>query len=82
MGKNDDLSFEEALEELEEVVDKLEAGDLDLKESLTEFEKGIKLSKFCSQALQEAEEKVEIIIENEADDLEIKPYNLEQEGAE
>ncbi|WP_078810445.1 exodeoxyribonuclease VII small subunit [Selenihalanaerobacter shriftii] len=82
MSNKDELSFEDALEELEEIVDKLEVGELGLEESLTEFEEGIKLSKFCSQTLQEVEEKIEIIINNEVDGLEVKSYNLEEKGAE
>lgn len=82
MSEREELSFEEALERLEKIVNKLESGDLGLEESLNDFERGIKLSKLCSQTLQEAEEKVEMIIENEAGDLEVEPYNLEREGAE
>ncbi|KXS42017.1 MAG: exodeoxyribonuclease VII small subunit, partial [Candidatus Frackibacter sp. T328-2] len=64
------------------IVNKLETGELSLEDSLTEFEKGVKLSKFCSQRLEQAEQRVEMIIENEAGDLEVQPYNLEQKGAE
>jgi exodeoxyribonuclease VII small subunit len=78
----EELSFENALEELEEIVNKLESGELSLGESLAKFERGVKFSRFCSQTLKQAEEKVEMIIEDETGDLEVKPYNLEQEGAE
>lgn len=54
-------SFEEALRELEESAMKLESGDLGLDDSIREFEKGIKLARFCQQKLDEAERKIEIL---------------------
>lgn len=53
--------FEDALSKLEKIVSKLEEGDLPLEESLKLFEEGIRLSRFCSQRLDEAEKKVEIL---------------------
>ncbi len=64
-------SFEDALRELEEVADKLEGNDLGLDESIREFEKGIKLARYCQQKLEEAERKIEIL--QKGDDGEIKP---------
>ena len=55
----DDLTFEDALRELEETVTKLEAGDLALDQSLKLYERGQKLAAFCAQQLQTAELKVE-----------------------
>jgi exodeoxyribonuclease VII small subunit len=54
-------SFEEALHELEEVAMKLEGGDLGLDDSIKEFEKGIRLARYCQQKLDEAERKIEIL---------------------
>jgi len=54
-------SFEDALKELEEIAYRLENGDLGLDESITEFEKGIKLTRFCHDKLEEAERKIEIL---------------------
>ena len=64
--------FEKALEELEEIVKKMEAGDLSLDESLKVFEEGIRLSRFCANRLDEAERKVEILL-REDDTLKTKP---------
>lgn len=55
--KNPD--FEQALVELEQLVDKMEAGDLKLEQALEHFERGIKLSRQCQQALEQAEQKVQ-----------------------
>ncbi len=53
--------FEDALGELEQLVEKLESGEQSLEESLVQFERGMALSKFCQQALTEAESKVKIL---------------------
>ncbi len=60
-----DLSFEDALSELENLVEKMEAGELSLEESLKSFEKGIALTRSCQKALSEAEQKVEILTSND-----------------
>jgi exodeoxyribonuclease VII small subunit len=64
--------FEEALKELEEIVRKMESGDLTLEKSLESFEEGIRLSRLCSKRLNEAERRVEILLKNE-EELDIKP---------
>jgi len=52
------MSFEDALRELEQVVGKLERGEVPLEESITLYERGAKLKKRCEAKLKEAEEKV------------------------
>ena len=54
--------FEEALEKLSALVEKMESGDLSLEESLKVFEEGIKLSKDCQNALSDAEKKVQALL--------------------
>ena len=54
--------FEEALEKLSTLVEKMESGDLSLEESLKVFEEGIKLSKDCQNALSDAEKKVQALL--------------------
>ena len=56
-----ELSFEEALKELEQVVDRLERGDVPLEESIRLYERGHALKKHCEARLREAEEKIELI---------------------
>jgi exodeoxyribonuclease VII small subunit len=67
--------FEEALSKLEKVVEKLEAGDISLEESLKLFEEGIRLSRFCNQKLDEAEKKVEILLKDEEGEIKIQPFD-------
>ena len=62
-SKNKDLTFEQAIEKLEGHVRTLEQGDLTLDESLAIFEHGMKLAKFCGKKLDEAEQKIEILLE-------------------
>ncbi len=60
-----DLSLgklEETLESLEQLVEKLEQGDLPLNQALKEFERGIKLTRQCQSVLKEAEQKIEILL--------------------
>lgn len=74
--KKSPLAFEEALQELEALVEKMEHGDLSLEESLQHFERGIALTRHCQQALQEAEQKVEILLEK-GDRTDVKPFTDE-----
>lgn len=55
-------SFESSLEELERIVQQLEAGDLPLDRSLELFEQGVRLSRECQKRLDEAERKIEILL--------------------
>ncbi|HIC91927.1 MAG TPA: exodeoxyribonuclease VII small subunit [Syntrophaceae bacterium] len=70
-------SFENALKRLEEIVNKLESGDLPLDESLKIFEEGVKLSRFCAKKLDEAERKVELLLKNEEGKFTTKPFSEE-----
>ncbi|SFF93683.1 Exodeoxyribonuclease VII small subunit [Desulfotomaculum arcticum] len=63
MGNNKDVSFEKALARLEELVSKLEEGNLPLEESLKLFAEGIELTKKCSRQLEAAEKHINILIE-------------------
>lgn len=56
-------SFEDALTELEQLVARLERGEISLEDSLLAFERGVNLTRACQKALQEAEQKVQILIE-------------------
>jgi len=73
------LSFEASLAALEEAVDSLEREQLSLKESLTIFEKGISLSRLCLAKLEEAEEKIQLLLEQDGE-IVLQPFNLREEG--
>jgi len=67
-------SFEKALKRLEEIVNKLESGALPLDESLKIFEEGVRLSRFCTKKLDEAERKVEVLLKNKEGKFTTKPF--------
>lgn len=67
-----EVDFEAALAELEALVARMEAGELSLEESLTAFERGVKLTRHCQAALKNAELKVKVLTEeNTLEDLDI-----------
>lgn len=74
MARNEsgDRKFESALEELEEVVEQLESGELSLEDSLIAFEKGVGLVRFCNQKLNEVEKKIEMLVKDKEGKLQLK----------
>jgi len=59
------FNFESSLNELEKLVDALENGDLSLEQSLPDFERGINLTRACQTALTDAQQKVQILLEDD-----------------
>ena len=72
-------SYEEALKRLEEIVERLEGGDLTLEESLSLFEEGIGLAKFCNGKLDAAEGRVEMLLGFEGTQPQTGPFKLSGE---
>ena len=62
---NSNLSFEKAMEKLEEIVNNLEKGSLDLEGSLRAYEEGVKLSQYCNKILEDAEGKISMIMKED-----------------
>ena len=73
-----EMKFEDAIEKLEKIVAELEEGGLPLEKSLKKFEEGIKLSRFCSNKLKEAERKIELLTKNADGELETEPFDAEE----
>ncbi|AUQ43605.1 exodeoxyribonuclease VII small subunit [Yersinia ruckeri] len=67
MTENNSSSFESSLSELEQIVTRLESGELPLEEALTEFERGIQLARQGQQTLLQAEQRVQILLSDDAD---------------
>ncbi|MBQ4814141.1 exodeoxyribonuclease VII small subunit [Pseudoalteromonas luteoviolacea] len=63
--KPENMSFEEAVTELETIVQEMERGELTLDQSLKQFERGVKLAQASNQKLQQAEQKVSILLAND-----------------
>jgi exodeoxyribonuclease VII small subunit len=74
--RQDPLHFEKSLKELETLVEKMEQGDLSLEESLQCFERGVALTRSCQQALKDAEQKVELLM-NKSGQQEVVPFDSE-----
>jgi len=70
-------NFESALKKLEEIVRSLEEGNLSLSESLKKFEEGIRLSKFCEEKLNEAEKKIQKLVEKDGK-IQLEPFEKDE----
>lgn len=71
-------SFAEAMTELEEIVRKLEQGDVPLEEAIDLYKKGMELSKFCHEKLQNAEEQLISIVNENGEKKAFEPSNGEE----
>ena len=72
----EEKNFEKSMQDLENIVTELEKGDLNLDESISKFEEGIKISKQCNKILEDAEKKITILLEK---DGEVKEENFVSE---
>jgi exodeoxyribonuclease VII small subunit len=68
--------FEQNLSELESLVERMERGEISLEESLKNFEKGIALTRVCQKALQDAERKVQILLQENGTDKLVEATDL------
>jgi exodeoxyribonuclease VII small subunit len=85
MARKDSIhkKFESALEDLEQVVEQLESGELSLEDSLAAFEKGVGLVKFCNQKLNDVEKKIELLVKDKEGKLQLKAFeDLPERGEE
>jgi exodeoxyribonuclease VII small subunit len=71
--------FEQSLQELERLVERLERGDLPLEEALKSFERGIELTRHCQSALRAAQQRVEILLRRNHGEAEPVPFQSEEE---
>ena len=71
------VSFEEAMEQLEAIVAKLESGDVPLEQAIELFQEGMRLSQLCGSKLEQVERKIEMLIETEQG-LQRKPFAPEE----
>ena len=77
-----ELKFEKAMTRLENIVEELERGDLDIDESLEIFEEGIKMSRLCSKKLNEAEAKIEKLSKGKKGDLITELFPMDDKNEE
>lgn len=75
----DKINFEESMKKLEEIATELEKGDLDLDTSVAKFEEGMKISKQCSEVLEQAEKKITMLIKGEDGELQEEKFIQNEE---
>jgi len=75
---NNEVTFEQAMAELEEIEKKLEKGELTLDESINFFRRGVELTKYCNRKLDEAERSITMLIEGENGVIEKELPELDQ----
>ena len=74
MKKDEKLSFEEAMNSLEEIVTELEKGELSLEQSVEKFKKGMELSNHCNDMLDSAEKDIKVLLKDQNGDIEEAPF--------
>ena len=67
-------TFEQAMKQLEQIVQDLESGDMPLEKAIKKFEEGIQLSKYCTSKLDESEKKITILMKDAAGEVSEAPY--------
>ena len=79
--KKEEISFEEKIKKLESIVNELESGEVDLDDAINKYTEAMKLSKECSDKLNEVSEKVNKILTDNGklEDFEIKDYDYNKE---
>ncbi len=77
-----EIKFEKAMTRLENIVEELERGDLDIDKSLEIFEEGIKMSRLCSKKLSEAEAKIEKLSKGKKGDLITELFPMDDKNEE
>lgn len=73
---DESAGFEASLAELEALVERMEKGELSLEEALTDFQRGIELSRQCQQSLKSAEQKVQILL-GQSEQGDLAPFDKE-----
>jgi len=75
-------TFEDAMKRLEEIVEKLEKGDLPLEEAMSAFSEGVGLVRLCHEKLEEAEKKVQLLVQGEDGRWVAAPFEKPNQGDE
>lgn len=77
-AKKPTVKFEQSLQELEQLVEALEQGDLSLDEALQQFARGVELSRSCQKVLEQAEQRVERLLSPDGKPVSVNPAELGQ----
>jgi len=74
-------TFEQALKQLEQIVQDLESGDIPLEKAIKKFEEGIELSNFCAEKLDESEKRITILTKDAAGNVSDMPFTAENRNS-
>ena len=77
---SEEVKFEKALERLEKIVEELEAGNIPLEEALKKYEEGVRLSRSCTEKLNQAEKKIQILTKSLDGSLKREDFEFEDSG--
>ena len=80
MSPDKPINLEKTLADLELLVEELESGTLSLDDAMKKFEEGVKLTRMCQKTLKEAEQKVELLLQNSDGEEELMPFDNENES--
>lgn len=80
MSSDKPINLEKTLTDLELLVEELESGTLSLDDAMKKFEEGVKLTRMCQKILKEAEQKVELLLQNSDGEDELMPFDNENES--
>ena len=75
-------SFEQAMENLEKIVEELETGDLPLEKAMQKFEEGMELTRYCTRKLDETEKKIKLLIRAKAGQVVEQPLQTDDQADE
>jgi exodeoxyribonuclease VII small subunit len=73
-------TFEQAMKQLEQIVQELESGDMPLEKAIKKFEEGIQLSKYCTEKLDESEKRITVLMQDEAGNVSDIPFMAQPES--
>ncbi len=82
VAKKPAFDFEASLAQLEKLVARMEDGEMSLEESLKAFEEGVKLTRLCQETLTTAQQKVQVLMEQQSGKVSLKPASLEGDDIE
>jgi len=74
------LTFEKSMKQLEQIVQELESGDLPLEKAIKKFEEGIRLTKFCSEKLDETEKRITMLLRDQEGNISEKPFITDRDS--
>ena len=76
-----EVKFEDAVKKLGKIVEDLEKGDLSLDEALKKYQEGLEMARVCTQKLDSAKKKIDVLSKNKKGEFELKPFDTSEAAA-